>query len=309
MKKFAKLFALFLLPTLFLASCGGESGGETVDYNKNVTSVTLDVVGQTNMQIGDTLTVTPIITYKDDQEVPVNKLWKSSRPNVATINNGMVAAVGIGKATISYIAGYKMAYFDVVVSSGEEPVNPDIFSLTVIPTETSLEVGESFMLRVTVNHPELVEDPSYTLSSDDTNVATVTQEGLVRGIGEGTAHIVASSNGTSATCTVTVTPVEEEYDCTIYFFIDYNNIDENDETGAKLVKKFDWYADRPLGESGQVPNNPTTALDPAFPYFVGWSAHPIIDTLDDLWDMEHDVLGSAHYIYLFGIWSDVEIGA
>lgn len=310
MKKINKLFALFLLPLLFLASCNEGGGEETVDYNKNVTSVTLDVVGQTNMKIGDTLVVTPYITYKDGQEVPVTKLWKSSRPNVATVNNGMVAAVGIGKSTISYIAGYKMAYFDIVVSNGESPVDPDIFSLTIIPTEASIEVGESFMLRVIVNHPELVIDPSYTLTSDNPDVATVTEEGLVTGISQGDANIIAASNGVEVICAVTVSPKEEEdYDCTIYFFIDYNNVDDSDETGTKLIKSFDWYADRPLSQSGEVPNNPTVGLDPAFPYFIGWSAHPIIDTLDDLWDMEHDVLGSSHYIYLYGIWSDVAIGA
>ena len=102
---------------------------------------------------------------------------------------------------------------------------------------------------------------------------------------------------------------EKDYDCEIFFFIDYNNIDENDETGTKLIRHFEWYTDKPLALSGKVPQNPTHPLDPAFPYFVGWSSHTIIDSLDDLWKMDTDVVGSAHFLYLYGIWSDVPSGS
>ena len=108
----------------------------------------------------------------------------------------------------------------------------------------------------------------------------------------------------------------------VYFFIDSNNVDANDPTatkdpttgevtvpGTKLLAQFKWYGDKPLSESGKVPTNPTTAMDPAFPYFIGWSSHTIIDTKNDLWTMDQDLIGSSlSFIYFYGIWSDVAQG-
>ena len=39
--------------------------------------------------------------------------------------------------------------------------------------------------------------------------------------------------------------------------------EKEDLTGKKLLAKFWWYEDRPIGESGKVPANPTTAPIPA----------------------------------------------
>ena len=121
-----------------------------------------------------------------------------------------------------------------------------------------------------------------------------------------------TTSGGSDTSVVPPDPGDDDEDdgkeCTVYFFIDYNNIDENDKTGTKLLAKFKWYGDRPISESGLVPSNPTQAMDPAFPYFIGWSNHTIIDTKDDLWNMTSDVIGNGYYFYLYGIWSDVSVG-
>ena len=97
----------------------------------------------------------------------------------------------------------------------------------------------------------------------------------------------------------------------VYFFIDYNNVDTSDTTGTKLLAQFKWYADRPISQSGLVPTNinDSKAMDPAFPYFIGWSSHTIIDTKNDLWNMDTDLIGSSlSFIYFYGIWSDVPQG-
>lgn len=46
------------------------------------------------------------------------------------------------------------------------------------------------------------------------------------------------------------------------------------------------------------------ATDPAFPNFLGWSSHTIIDSEEDLWDFETDMIlsGERTYLYLYGIW-------
>lgn len=47
-------------------------------------------------------------------------------------------------------------------------------------------------------------DAVVTWSSSDETVATVTDEGVVHAVGEGTATITASIDGASDTCSVTV---------------------------------------------------------------------------------------------------------
>lgn len=55
------------------------------------------------------------------------------------------------------------------------------------------------------------------------------------------------------------------------------------------------------------PDTPTNAMatDPAFPNFLGWSSHTIIDNEEDLWDFETDMIlsGERTYLYLYGIWT------
>ena len=84
------------------------------------------------------------------------------------------------------------------------PVNPPVPAVKVSLDRTtlSLPVGEQDTLTATVVG---ADDPTLTWSSSNPAVASV-ENGTVTAIAEGTAEItVALSDGTSATCTVTVT--------------------------------------------------------------------------------------------------------
>lgn len=220
--------------------------------------------------------------------------------------------------------------------------NSLVESVTLDETYKVLAKDDSFTLTPTVVLNENAKDVEYDVEWRSSNpyVANVTQEGLVTGLSAGTTTISIIAGYKMAACQVHVpgenegpgggggdipvpptppTPPgpdnpdvpeeeDEEMECTVYFFIDYNNIDENDTTRTKLLAKFKWYGDRPISQSGKVPANPTTSMDPAFPYFIGWSNHTIIDTKDDLWNMNSDVIGNGYYFYLYGIWSDVSQG-
>ena len=228
-------------------------------------------------------------------------------------------------------------------SNNEKKANGNLAVTSVSLDETikELEVNDAFKLTPQVTLKEGSEGVTYDVEWRSSNpyVASVTNEGLVTALAAGDTTISIIAGYKMASCQVHVpgegddpvppgptpptppgpTPPgptpgpdvpeeDEDKECTVYFFIDYNNIDENDTTGTKLLAKFKWYGDRPISESGLVPANPTTSLDPAFPYFIGWSNHTIIDTKDDLWNMSSDVIGNGYYFYLYGIWSDVSQG-
>ena len=311
--KSIKRLVLGLLLAFSLAACGNSLPSSKANpNNKLVTDVSLDKVGEVVMELNSELTVTPTITYKDNKEVSVDTKWQSSKPSVASVNNGVVTALSGGSSVISFIAGYKMASFTVTIYS-DEPVTPPVTGPTVTLSTYSrtLKEGESFTLGVTVTNSE---ELGVAFSSENEAVATVESSGLVTAVAEGSTNIVVNAAGKTVKCAITVIkeggepgpgpdPEDpDDYDFFVYFFIDYNNIDEKDETGTKLLAKFGWYYNEPIGKSKDIPANPTTALDPAFPNFIGWSTHTIIDTRDDLCDLNTYVVENAHFLFLYGIW-------
>lgn len=73
-----------------------------------------------------------------------------------------------------------------------------------IPSSLMVEMGKNKSLKVTVSPIGL--DPVLSWRSSNTNVASVTNEGIVKGVDAGTATItVTASNGKYSTCKVTVT--------------------------------------------------------------------------------------------------------
>ena len=223
----------------------------------------------------------------------VTATWATDNGTVATVNNGNVTGISAGDAVITATYNNYSASCNVKVREQSEE-----FTLIVSPTNLGLKVGESQKLSVTTSAPATV-----TFSSNRPEVADVTQEGVITGNADGSAIITVSANGVNKTVSVSVSSNEGRKDGTVYFFIDYNNYDVDDE--SKYLACFDWFRNKPLAGCTEVPANPTKAPDPAFPYFIGWSSKAIIDTKDDLWDMEHDTMGTYYRLFIFGIWADV----
>ena len=128
-----------------------------------------------------------------------NVTWVSSDTSVATVENGVVTAIGKGTATITVTTedgGY--------TATCEITVKIPVSSVTLNPTSTALVVGNTKQLTATVA-PANADDSTVTWKSGNTNVATVDQTGKVTAVGVGTTTITATAGGKSATCTVTVT--------------------------------------------------------------------------------------------------------
>lgn len=100
-------------------------------------------------------------------------------------------------------------YFTQLIVGGSTPVTPTVSSVTVSPTSKTLEINETQQLTATVNATPASADKSVTWSTSDANVATVSTDGLVTAVAQGTATITATSNldnTKSATCAITVNP-------------------------------------------------------------------------------------------------------
>ena len=128
--------------------------------------------------------------------------WDSSEPTVAVVNvNGAVTPISLGEAVISvHTYGGKSASISVRVMA------PEPASVTLNETGTvSLEQGQTLQLIATVS-PENAQT-TLTWTSDDSEVATVSESGLVTAIGEGIATVtVKTGNDLSALVEIKVLP-------------------------------------------------------------------------------------------------------
>lgn len=321
MKKLIKSLVILGSFSFLLSGCKNIPiipSTEDDDVKKLVSSVTLDAEF-VDLEIGDTASLNADVVFKDGESHEIELRWVTSDPAVAIVENGFVTAIGGGKAAISVIAGYKMDSCSFSIKGAEEdPVPPgpddplppieDEVSLSLNPTSKNMTVGESFKIIATVS--PATTPVSWQSSNED--VATVGSDGTVKAIRNGNAVITATADKVSKTCSVFVGEEEEEEEernKTVNFYIDYNNIDPKDTTGTKLLASFKWYKSKPLSESGLVPADPEDrGADEQFRYFIGWSSHTIIDSKEDLWDMEHDTIGYFSILNLYGIWSDVPKG-
>ena len=127
--------------------------------------------------------------------------WSSGNGAVATVNaEGLVTAVGNGSTQITARSGNATASITVTVAQSASRI-------TITPeSATLMSLGATVQLaaRVLDRNGQAVSDAVVSWSSGDESVATVSAEGLVTAVMNGTAQITARSGSASFSVTVTV---------------------------------------------------------------------------------------------------------
>lgn len=119
-----------------------------------------------------------------------------------------------GSTGIINRAGIYKIYYSVTDSSGNKANATKQFmvkncgvavtGMEITPNNRTISVSGTFTITVSIK-PSNATDKSITFSSSNPSVATVSPNGLVRGISRGTTKItITSSNGIKKVCTVTV---------------------------------------------------------------------------------------------------------
>ena len=183
-RKFILSAAAFALLFSFgLAACGG--GGEGGDSKPAGSSaakqekITVTAEGgKSKLILGETVQ----LTAKVGDDVIQGVTWTSSKPEFATVSDaGLVTSVAKGTTQIKAIKeGYKDGALSITV---------DYETITVSVAaggKTSLLVGETVQLNA--------DKQGVTWASSDTDVATVSDTGLVTAAKYGTVTITASGN-------------------------------------------------------------------------------------------------------------------
>lgn len=123
--------------------------------------------------------------------------WSSDNEDVAMVENGVVAAKNDGNVVITVRMGEKIVKLTTIT----------VYSVKIAldAEEKSVYIGNEFTLNASVENADVSE---IVWKSDAKDVATV-ENGIVKGISAGVAHITATVDGVTATCAVTVKAVAD----------------------------------------------------------------------------------------------------
>ncbi len=170
------------------------------------TSITLSKT-ELEMKAGTTERLTATVLPSNTTNPVIT--WTSSDETVAIVNNGTITALSKGSVTIIASCGSVSAtcvvivsYADVeniVVSEDEE----DIFA-----NGLTLKVGESYALSVTVSPS--TADPTLTFKSDNNDIASVDEQGVVLGVSAGVTTVYISAGSVTKSVRITVESEKEQ---------------------------------------------------------------------------------------------------
>ena len=183
------LLSLGLVAFFSLSACDdGKVFGDGLDEKTLISEIELTNVENGKLTLAATVDYTDsLITYKYSPEQPSNPKvkWTSSNEKVATVSqDGLVHAVSAGKANIMITpeVGFgATALFELTVVPEFKPITDFEFTEA---DKAELFASEERTLKPTI----LPADRTYstiTWKSSDTSIATVTKDGVVRGVDGG----------------------------------------------------------------------------------------------------------------------------
>ena len=119
-------------------------------------------------------------------------VWESSDESVATVDeNGNVTGVAAGTATIT-LKMNGTTYDTATVTVIEIPLT----DISLVTDSGDVNIGEEMTIQIVENPEDTTDEVVYTFESSDESIATVDENGKVKGISNGTVTItVHSSNG------------------------------------------------------------------------------------------------------------------
>ena len=164
-----------------------------------VTSVEITPEGPITITEGEELQLTATIAPENATNKEVT--WSSSDKTIATVSEtGLVTAIAAGEATITALAGDITAECVVIVERAEVAVS----EVQITPAgPLTIEPNEEIQLTATVL-PENATERSVVWACDDAEVLSISENGLVKALTEGTAMVTATAGGIVAECEITV---------------------------------------------------------------------------------------------------------
>ncbi len=171
----------------------------TVNVTNPVIALTLDRISA-ELMVGQQMTLQATCTPSNADNINVS--WSSNNEDIASVNNGVVIARGLGDAIITArsVNGIEATCKITVVPT---PVT----SLSLNTTSVDLIKDATYQLVCNIT-PEDATNKGLVWTSLNSGIASVNESGLVTAMSTGTTTIIVSSASNSeitASCTVNVT--------------------------------------------------------------------------------------------------------
>ena len=131
--------------------------------------------------------------------------WSSADEKIATVKNGIVTAKATGTTKITATVGTHKAECTVTV-------NAKLTGIKVTPDKVTVEKGQTANMNVTYLPADKTDEKAVTWKSENKNVATVDENGVVTAVAGGTTKVIATAkanNKITAVCEVKV-PIHTE---------------------------------------------------------------------------------------------------
>ena len=178
MKNKVKVFLIWLMviSLAVLAACNPQT-----EYKLSHSEITLEVGEEMQLSISP---------------APDKVEWSSANTEIATIKDGKVTAVGVGKTTVIAQIGNRQLTCDVFVTESTSEAQY-VLDFTAL----SLKTGETKQINVFDKDGPI---QSAQFSSGNEDVATVSADGLITAVGVGETDITVNVEDSQLTCHVTV---------------------------------------------------------------------------------------------------------
>ena len=191
------------------ATIGGHSDSINIIVEVPVSGITFKVGNEQKDNVSltkgqDSSQFVPVIANADETSYELNGTWGVEDPTVATVEDGVITALKTGSTTVYYEIENRVDTNNNFRGSISVNVTNPATAITITNTELSVQEGQTLTLTTSVI-PNDADAYTINWSSDNTDVATVSN-GVVTGESQGTAKITAAISDTvKAECTITVT--------------------------------------------------------------------------------------------------------
>lgn len=173
-----------------------------------LTSVSADP-GSISLQVGDTASSVIHAAYTDGSSIEVTEdvEWTSEDPDIASVSDkGVITGVSKGSTVVLGEVSGKTAYISVTVTTAP----PTVSSVTADPGSLDLLVGGTASSVITATYSDGAEinvTDYVDWSSENPEIATVSDDGVVTGVSEGATTVTGAVYGHTVYIPVTVASV------------------------------------------------------------------------------------------------------